>query len=199
MSWLWWEWGMKPMTRRTTAKPSPCSSALVPWRCGQRTIDGYIAGVYVQQAKTLASQGNIDGAAAAYRSAISQVAGQPATHDIYLALVALFADQKRWQDVRETYIEALAQWPQDEKIQIGLAQVNERLGDDQAALTLYQQVLAQDPDNTDAHELLAALYARLGLTAQTLDQYGDLARLKDDPALYHLQAGEMYLNNGRYS
>lgn len=114
------------------------------------------------------AQHRVADAERAYRQAIAL---DPALHAAWLDLSALLCDQGQCEAALGVLAEALTRFPSSFPLLFNRALALEDTGDADAAMLAYQECLALDPDNADAHLNLGRLYDLAGRAQQALRHY----------------------------
>ncbi len=102
-------------------------------------------------------KGDTSGAAAAFQRALDL---DPRAASARLLLIEDARAARRWHDVSRFATEGLGLTPQDRDLQFELARAREAVGDDEAALRLFQGIVAKQPGHESAKAAIARLQQR---------------------------------------
>ncbi|MGA9135245.1 MAG: tetratricopeptide repeat protein [Candidatus Sulfotelmatobacter sp.] len=95
----------------------------------------------------------------------------------------MMADKGNFSAAKEDYTKALALFPQDSDAETDLAKLLVAHGDNQAATSLLESAVKDDPANSVAHYQLSGLYRQAGKTAeaqQEMDEFAHYKAIKDN-------------------
>ena len=95
----------------------------------------------------------------------------------------IMADKGNFSAAKEDYTKALALFPKDSDAETDLAKLLVAHGDNQAATSLLESAVKDDPTNSVAHYQLSGLYRQAGKTAeaqQEMDEFAHYKAIKDN-------------------
>jgi tetratricopeptide (TPR) repeat protein len=156
--------GLGEPSEITELKPRNARAAAAEAAAEQAAAEAQAAD-WLQVGCTREDEGDVDGAIAAYRQAITVDVEQV---DAYINLGRLLQERGDTAAALGCYQHALSLRPGDALAAFNLGVALEDTGRVDDALQAYQQAIASDPRSADAHYNLAGLYERLGDRAAAL-------------------------------
>lgn len=106
----------------------------------------------VKAAQSALAAGDLDGALAAFRQAVTDFPDQPASHN---NLGAFYMGLEQYAPAEVCFREAVALLPENANLRFNLGVTRMRLAQPQRALVDFATVLAETPDDPEAHNNLA--------------------------------------------
>lgn len=92
------------------------------------------------------------------------IAAHPQAYQYHSLQIQRYQVEKDWEKVRETALETLQVFPDEETTMLALAGAYEKLGDDNRAILWYNRAIGAKPGYVRARAQLGRVYERLGLT-----------------------------------
>ena len=120
---------------------------------------------------------------------------RPDDMDIRRKLADLYSSQEQYGKAAEEYEEILSKAP-DLECRRMLAKTYEKQDNSEKAIEAYKQLTEEQPEDADAFERLAGLYARSRYFDEAADAYERVVALRPDRADMHETLGNLYQRRG---
>ena len=142
-------------------------------------------------------QGNTNGAIAQYRKAIAIEPHLPGVHFELAELLNTSADVNLKKEAEQEYRTALADYPQDEKAELRLGEIDAQRGNTKRAFEEFSKAAALQPSDADAKLGLAKTLIELDQTDKALALLEETVQLEPTNAVAHYRLGTLYRKLGR--
>jgi cytochrome c-type biogenesis protein CcmH/NrfG len=142
-------------------------------------------------------QGNTNGAIAQYRKAIVIEPHLPGVHFELAELLNTSADPNMKKEAEQEYRTALADYPQDEKAELRLGEIDAQRGDTKRAYEEFLKAAALQPSDADAKLGLAKTLIELNQSDKALALLEETVQLEPTNAVAHYRLGTLYRKLGR--
>lgn len=141
-------------------------------------LNPQLAGVHFELAVQLKESSDPGLKAEAEREFRTALSSNQFDEKAWRGLGEIMADKGNFPAAKEDYTKALALFPKDSDAETDLAKLLVARGDNQAATSLLESAVKDDPTNSVAHYQLSGLYRQAGKTADAQHEMDEFARYK---------------------